>query len=117
MATRKKASSTSSTSNGDRSKDAGPDKAAPKATGTNQNGTDFQARSLAIASAGIQTGGDFANMMSALMSDLISGSITPQTANAVVNAGGKLLKITELQLKYGQIRDKQSRELMLTSQT
>lgn len=40
-------------------------------------------------------------MMSALMSDVIEGAVTPQVANATVNAGGKLLKVVELQLKYG----------------
>jgi hypothetical protein len=39
--------------------------------------------------------------MSALMSDLIDGSITPIVANATVNAGGKLLKVVEMQYKYG----------------
>lgn len=41
-------------------------------------------------------------MMSALMSDLIEGNVTPQVGNATVNAGGKLLKVVELQLKYGR---------------
>lgn len=41
-------------------------------------------------------------MMSALMSDLIEGKITPQVGNATVNCGGKLLKVVELQLKYGK---------------
>ena len=41
-------------------------------------------------------------MMSALMSDLIEGTVTPQVGNATVNAGGKLLKVVELQLKYGK---------------
>jgi len=40
-------------------------------------------------------------MMSALMSDTIAGRISPQVTNATVNAGGKLLKVVELQLKYG----------------
>lgn len=40
--------------------------------------------------------------MSALMSDLIDGSVTPSVGNAVCNAGGKLLKIVELQYKYGK---------------
>lgn len=40
--------------------------------------------------------------MSAMMSDLIEGSIAPQIGNAVCNAGGKLLKAVELQLKYGK---------------
>jgi hypothetical protein len=35
------------------------------------------------------------------MSDVIEGKITPQIANASVNAGSKLLKIVELQFKYG----------------
>lgn len=39
--------------------------------------------------------------MSALMSDLIEGSITPNVANATVNAGGKLLKVVEMQYRYG----------------
>jgi hypothetical protein len=57
--------------------------------------------SLAIAKDGIQTGRDFARFMSALMSDLIEGKITPGVGNAAVNAGGKLLKVVELQMKYG----------------
>lgn len=58
-------------------------------------------RSLALADRGIKTGADFANMMSALMSDIISERITPIVANATVNAGGKLLKVVEMQYKYG----------------
>jgi hypothetical protein len=41
-------------------------------------------------------------MMSALMTDLIVGAVTPQIGNAVCNAGGKLLKVVELQIKYGK---------------
>ena len=53
-------------------------------------------------------------MMSALMSDLIEGNITPQVGNATVNAGGKLLKVVELQLKYGQqLPDGNRRQLNL----
>lgn len=40
-------------------------------------------------------------MMSALMSDIIEGKVTPQVGNATVNAGGKLLKVVEMQCKYG----------------
>ena len=61
-----------------------------------------QPRSLEVAQKGIRTGGEFALMMSALMSDVIEGNVTPQVANATVNAGGKLLKVVELQLKYGK---------------
>ena len=61
-----------------------------------------QPKCLRIAAKGITTGSDFASMMSALMSDLIEGKVTPNVGNAAVNAGGKLLKIVELQLKYGR---------------
>lgn len=47
-------------------------------------------------------------MMSAIMSDIIEGNITPQHANAVVNAGSRLLKITEMQLKYGKVLHEQN---------
>lgn len=39
--------------------------------------------------------------MCGLMSDVISGNMTPAVANAAVNAGGKLLKVVELENKYG----------------
>lgn len=63
--------------------------------------TGSTARSLGIAKAGIRTGSDFANFMSALMSDLISGAVAPNIGNAACNAGGKLLKAVEMQHKYG----------------
>ena len=59
-------------------------------------------RSLVIFEQGIETGRQFASGMSALMTDLISGDITPQIANAVCNAGGKLLKVVELEQRYGR---------------
>lgn len=40
--------------------------------------------------------------MSALMTDTISGAITPSVTNAVCNAGSKLLKMAELEQKYGR---------------
>lgn len=58
-------------------------------------------QSLAVANKGITTGHDFANFMSALMSDLISGKVSPGVGNAACNAGGKLLKVVEMQMKYG----------------
>ena len=58
-------------------------------------------RSAAIANRGIRTGQDFANLMSGLMSDLIAGRVTPSVGNATCNAGGKLLKVVEMQYKYG----------------
>jgi hypothetical protein len=65
-----------------------------------------------MAAAGVRTGDDFANLMSALMSDVIEGTITPMVANATVNAGGKLLKVVEMQYRYGT--PKNDRPLTLT---
>ena len=71
-----------------------------------QNSTEASAataqepRSLAISSGGVNTGEEFANLMSAIMSDVIDGRLQPQVANAVCNAGGKLLKVVEMQYKY-----------------
>ena len=61
-------------------------------------------RSLAITEAGIKTGNDFARCMSALMSDIIACRVTPQVGNAVCNAGGKMLKVVELQMRYGSAK-------------
>lgn len=62
-------------------------------------------RALAISERGIRTGADFANVMSALMGDLIAGRVTPQVGNATCNVGGKLLKIVEMQHRYGTTGD------------
>jgi hypothetical protein len=55
--------------------------------------------------------------MSALMSDLISGRITPSVANAVVNAGGKLLKITEMQIRFGTTAVAKTKEICLVDES
>jgi len=52
--------------------------------------------------------------MSALMSDVLSGRVTPGVANAVCNAGGKLLKITDMSMRYGTTNGHKRKELMLT---
>lgn len=64
-------------------------------------GKKTQPRSLGISERGIHTGSQFAGLMSALMGDIISGRVTPAVGNATCNAGGKLLKIVEMQYKYG----------------
>lgn len=74
-----------------------------------------RSRSVEIASAGIHTGEQFARLMSALMSDIITGDVTPQAANATCNAGGKLLKVVEMQYKYGSGKGG-ARSLSLTSE-
>lgn len=75
-------------------------------------------RSLEFAERGINTGADFANVMSALMSDLIRGDITPQVGNSVCNAGDKLLKVVSMQHRYGKTREgDESKILALTNET
>lgn len=71
-------------------------------------------RCLSIFDKGIHTSKDFALGMSGLMSDLIDGRITPSVGNATCNAGGKLLKVIELQHKYGTKRGEDRTELFLT---
>ena len=70
-------------------------------------------RSLAISEKGIKTAGDFANLMSALMSDIIDGRVTPSIGNATCNAGGKLLKVVEMNYKYGTQGPGQHKTLIL----
>lgn len=51
--------------------------------------------------------------MSALMSDVIESRVSPGTANAACNAGGKLLKVVEMQLKYGTREGGGKKDLVL----
>jgi hypothetical protein len=73
------------------------------------------AKSLAVGKRGIKTGNDFAQFMSALMTDLIEGKVTPNVGNAACNAGGKLLKVVDMQQKYGTNGQGQSKTLMLAT--
>lgn len=54
-------------------------------------------------------------MMSALMSDIVEEKVTPRVANATVNAGGKLLRVVELQIKYGEAQSQEGKELLKLS--
>jgi hypothetical protein len=49
--------------------------------------------------------------MSSLISDVIEGTLTPGVGNVVCNAGGKLLKNAELEVKYGTVNPDKSRTL------
>lgn len=62
-------------------------------------------KSIAIAERGIGTTQDFLNLMAAIATDVLSARITPQMANSVTNAGGKMLKAAEMQMKYGIAHD------------
>ena len=57
--------------------------------------------SLKYTRHGVRTGEDFANLMSALMGDVIEGRIDINRANAAVNAGRQLLRIVEMSYRYG----------------
>lgn len=45
--------------------------------------------------------------MSAMISDILVGHLSPQVANAVTNAAGKMLKVYELRQKYGSTQEPQ----------
>lgn len=68
--------------------------------------TAASARSRKVAQRGVNTSSEFKLAMSALMSDLVEGKVAPQVGNAVCNAGGKLLKVVEMEYKYGRNGDK-----------
>lgn len=59
---------------------------------------------MAVADAGIKTGADFAKMMSLLIGDIATDRIDARRANAICNAGGKLLKVVEMEHRYGAPR-------------
>ena len=70
-------------------------------------------RCQVIADAGIETGKDFAKLMSALIGDIAAGRINHGAANAICNAGGKLLRIVELQHRYGGPKNQEEKSLKL----
>jgi hypothetical protein len=51
--------------------------------------------------------------MSNLMSDLLAERVSPRVGTAVCNAGGKLLKVVELQFKYGNPDDQGKKDISL----
>lgn len=71
--------------------------------------------SAKLADGGIVTGADFSRVMAALLADTIAGRIEPQRANASCNVAGKLIRMVELQHKYGrQVDGSTDRLLTLT---
>lgn len=67
-----------------------------------ENGAAVAPASLRVAERGLRSSVDFRDFMSGLMSDVISGRVNPGVANAACNAGGKLLKMVELEMRYAQ---------------
>ncbi len=75
---------------------------ATQGQGNAAEGTEVVPRSVVLGNAGIRTSQDFANVMSALMADVLSGSVSTGRANAACNVGRQMLRAVELQLKYGE---------------
>mgnify|MGYP001592907190 CR=1 FL=1 len=71
------------------------------ATGSDSS-RESKALAIARAAGGIKTSRDFSRVMSHMMVDLLEGVVNPRLGNAVCNAGGKLLKMAELELRYGR---------------
>ena len=69
---------------------------------SNSSGKDLQQdaklKSFRVATAGIRTSDDFKEMMSAIMTELRRGELDTVLANAICNAGGKLLKCVQLEM-------------------
>ena len=59
------------------------------------------ARSVTLGQHGVTTSRHFKELMAALMSDVLSKAVDVDVANAVCNAGGKLVKMLELEFKFG----------------
>jgi hypothetical protein len=74
-----------------------------------------KARCVAVADNGVKTGAQFAQLMSLLIGDIASDRIDAKTANAMCNAGGKLLKVVEMQHKYGGNNAAKVKTLSLTT--
>ena len=70
-------------------------------------------RSLAVSERGIRSGAQFADFMSCLISDIVARRLTPEVGNAACNAGSKLLKVVEMQYKYGMAANGESQVLTL----
>lgn len=56
---------------------------------------------LAVAESGIRTAQDFAQFMSAMMGDVVTGRLSAGKASAATRSGAALLKVIEMQYKYG----------------
>lgn len=70
---------------------------------------------VALANSGISTASDFLRMMTALLADTVTGRVQPQTANATCNVAGKIIRMVEMQHKYGrQVEGSTERLLALT---
>jgi len=68
-----------------------------------------RSRSAGVARAGIKTSEDMKNLMSNLIPDILDGDVSIAAANATCNAAGKMIKMVELELRYGKEAHPQTR--------
>lgn len=81
----------------------------------NTSATKGEPTCVSLANGGINTAADFLRMMTALMADTVTGRVQPQTANATCNVAGKIIRMVEMQHKYGrQVEGSNERLLALT---
>ena len=57
----------------------------------------------------VRNSADLKVIMGALVTDLRAQRVTPMIANAMCNASGKLIKIVEMEYKYGRHKGKPKR--------
>lgn len=74
-------------------------------------------RSVTTARNGINNSQEFTNLFSGLIADLAEQLVTASIANAMCNAGGKILKMVELEIRHGQQVPGQSRRLLSITST
>lgn len=53
-----------------------------------------------VGERGIKSSKDFADFMSALMADVVSGRVDPRVADSACKAGEMLLKVASMQMEY-----------------
>jgi hypothetical protein len=76
-----------------------------------------ESRSVRIARDGITNSQQFTSLFSGLIADLAEQKVTAGIANAMCNAGGKMLKMVELEIRYGQQVPGKSRRMLTISGT
>lgn len=70
-------------------------------------------RSVGIASRGIRTAGDAANFLSALIGDVMTEAVPTKIANTACNGMGKLLKVVDMQQRYGKPKDGEPEKMLV----
>ena len=80
--------------------------------GNPKGGKGTESKSAKLAKKEVRTALDYSKLMATLMTDVIAGDISPRTVNAAVNAGRQIIKVAELNLKYG----KKPKQIMTSKQ-